>query len=110
MRSPSNAHQQNYKARPPAARPEDAGATPIYELLDEKGPDHSKCFEVVRQHRRPPLHQRLGPTKRWPSRRPRCWRWKNWASSMPKEVDEAIEAIVVEERRRSDVLSSSPSG
>ena len=22
------------------------GATPIYELLDEKGPDHSKCFEV----------------------------------------------------------------
>ena len=22
------------------------GATPVYELLDEKGPDHSKCFEV----------------------------------------------------------------
>jgi ribonuclease-3 len=22
------------------------GSTPIYELLDEKGPDHSKCFEV----------------------------------------------------------------
>jgi dsRNA-specific ribonuclease len=22
------------------------GATPLYELLDEKGPDHSKCFEV----------------------------------------------------------------
>jgi ribonuclease-3 len=22
-------------------------ATPVYELLDEKGPDHSKCFEVA---------------------------------------------------------------
>jgi ribonuclease-3 len=30
----------------PAVRPEAAGATPMYELLDEKGPDHSKCFEV----------------------------------------------------------------
>jgi hypothetical protein len=23
------------------------GATPVYELMDEKGPDHSKCFEVA---------------------------------------------------------------
>ena len=22
------------------------GLAPIYELLDEKGPDHSKCFEI----------------------------------------------------------------
>jgi len=22
-------------------------ATPAYELLDEKGPDHSKCFEIA---------------------------------------------------------------
>ena len=30
--------------------------TPYYELLDEKGPDHNKCFEVavVMDHRRFP--------------------------------------------------------
>ncbi len=25
------------------------GATPVYQLLDEKGPDHSKCFKVAAQ-------------------------------------------------------------
>jgi len=27
----------------------DFGTTPIYKLLDEKGPDHSKCFKVAAQ-------------------------------------------------------------
>jgi ribonuclease-3 len=25
----------------------DFGTTPTYQLLDEKGPDHSKCFKVA---------------------------------------------------------------
>lgn len=42
----SNTHQQNYKAVLQQHAQKAMGATPVYELLDEKGPDHSKCFEV----------------------------------------------------------------
>src|SRR6476469_5423023 len=42
----SNAHQQNFKAMLQQHAQKIMGATPMYELLDEKGPDHSKCFEV----------------------------------------------------------------
>jgi ribonuclease-3 len=42
----SNTHQQNYKAVLQQFAQKSLGATPIYQLLDEKGPDHSKCFEV----------------------------------------------------------------
>jgi ribonuclease-3 len=42
----ADAHQQNYKAVLQQHAQKALGATPIYELLDEKGPDHSKCFEV----------------------------------------------------------------
>jgi len=42
----SNTHQQNFKAVLQQHAQKSLGAPPIYELLDEKGPDHSKCFEV----------------------------------------------------------------
>jgi ribonuclease-3 len=42
----SNSHQQNYKAVLQQHAQKTLGATPVYQLLDEKGPDHSKCFEV----------------------------------------------------------------
>jgi ribonuclease-3 len=42
----SNTHQQNFKAVLQQHAQKTLGAAPIYELLDEKGPDHSKCFEV----------------------------------------------------------------
>ena len=42
----ANAHQQNFKAVLQQHAQKILGATPMYELLDEKGPDHSKCFEV----------------------------------------------------------------
>src|ERR1700722_17671896 len=45
----SNSHQQNYKAVLQQHAQKLLGATPMYELLDEKGPDHSKCFEVCVQ-------------------------------------------------------------
>jgi ribonuclease III len=41
-----SAHQQNYKAILQQHAQKALNATPNYELLDEKGPDHSKCFEV----------------------------------------------------------------
>ncbi len=42
----ANLHQHNYKATLQQHAQQKLGGTPIYELLDEKGPDHSKCFEV----------------------------------------------------------------
>jgi len=42
----ANEHQQNYKSLLQQYSQRKLGATPIYQLLDEKGPDHSKCFEV----------------------------------------------------------------
>src|SRR6266404_5368851 len=42
----ADTHQQNYKAVLQQHAQKTLGSTPMYELLDEKGPDHSKCFEV----------------------------------------------------------------
>jgi ribonuclease-3 len=39
-------HQQNYKSLLQQHSQQVLNATPMYELLDEKGPDHSKNFEV----------------------------------------------------------------
>lgn len=39
-------HQQNFKSLLQQHAQQSLSATPMYELLDEKGPDHSKCFEV----------------------------------------------------------------
>jgi len=39
----------NYKSLLQQLAQRDRGATPTYHLLDEKGPDHSKCFKVAAQ-------------------------------------------------------------
>jgi ribonuclease-3 len=41
-----NQHHLNYKSRLQQAAQRQWGATPQYLLLDEKGPDHAKCFEI----------------------------------------------------------------
>ena len=40
-------HGQNFKSQLQQLAQKDSGETPIYRLLDEKGPDHAKCFEVA---------------------------------------------------------------
>ncbi len=40
-------HQFNYKSQLQQWAQREMCATPMYELLDEKGPDHAKCFEVA---------------------------------------------------------------
>lgn len=42
----SNGHQKNYKSMFQQYAQRTWSATPQYQLLDEKGPDHSRCFEV----------------------------------------------------------------
>jgi len=39
-------HQQNFKSLLQQYAQKTMDGTPMYELLDEKGPDHSKCFEI----------------------------------------------------------------
>ncbi|HUT60425.1 MAG TPA: ribonuclease III [Phycisphaerae bacterium] len=43
----ANEHQRNYKSVLQQHAQRQWGAVPAYQLLDEKGPDHSKCFEVA---------------------------------------------------------------
>jgi len=40
------AHGGNYKSMLQQVAQREFGATPQYHLLDEKGPDHSKCFKI----------------------------------------------------------------
>ncbi len=39
----------NYKSCLQQLAQRDFGTTPVYQLLDEKGPDHSKCFKISAQ-------------------------------------------------------------
>jgi ribonuclease-3 len=41
------AHAGNYKSVLQQVAQREYGATPQYQLLDEKGPDHSKCFKIA---------------------------------------------------------------
>ncbi|MCS6975542.1 MAG: ribonuclease III [Gemmatales bacterium] len=41
------AHGGNYKSLLQQVAQREFGTTPTYQLLDEKGPDHSKCFKVA---------------------------------------------------------------
>ena len=57
-------HRLNYKSLLQQHAQHDLGATPTYELLDEKGPDHAKAFEVavvIRGRRYPSA---WGPSKK----------------------------------------------
>ena len=49
-------HQENFKSLLQQHCQRQHSSTPFYELLDEKGPDHNKCFKVaaVIQHHRYP--------------------------------------------------------
>lgn len=42
-----NAHAGNHKSLLQQLAQREYGATPAYLLLDEKGPDHSKCFKIA---------------------------------------------------------------
>jgi ribonuclease-3 len=41
------AHAGNHKSMLQQIAQRDFGETPLYELQDEKGPDHSKCFKIA---------------------------------------------------------------
>ncbi len=57
-------HQENFKSLLQHHCQQEFGVTPIYELLDEKGPDHNKCFETVAVIRNRRFSSAWGITKK----------------------------------------------
>src|SRR5438105_13648733 len=92
----SNTHQQNYKAVLQQHAQKILGAAPIYELLDEKGPDHSKCFEVgvcVNGRR---FTSAWGPNKKAAEQKAALLALEELGVFESKEVDQALEQIASE--------------
>jgi ribonuclease-3 len=54
----------NYKSNLQQMAQRQFGATPTYSLLDEKGPDHSKCFKIAAQIGSRYYPAAWGPTKK----------------------------------------------
>ncbi len=54
----------NYKSLLQQIAQREHGTTPVYQLLDEKGPDHSKCFKVSAQVANRRYHAAWGRNKK----------------------------------------------
>jgi ribonuclease-3 len=93
----STIHQQNYKAVLQQHAQKILGATPIYELLDEKGPDHSKCFEVCVAVDGRRFTSAWGPNKKMAEQKAALLALEELGVLEPEEVDEALETIVTDE-------------
>jgi ribonuclease-3 len=92
----ANMHAQNYKAVLQQHAQKMIGATPIYELLDEKGPDHSKCFEVCVQIDGRRFTSAWGPNKKMAEQKAALLALEELGVMEPREVDEAIEEIAAD--------------
>jgi ribonuclease-3 len=57
-------HGGNYKSLLQQLAQREFGATPQYQLLDEKGPDHSKCFKIAAVLGRTPYPAAWGRNKK----------------------------------------------
>jgi ribonuclease-3 len=89
----SNSHQQNYKAVLQQHAQQSLGGTPNYELLDEKGPDHSKSFEVCVCVGGRRFTSAWGPNKKMAEQKAALLALEELGVFEPKEVDEAFEQI-----------------
>jgi len=57
-------HQRNFKSQLQQYAQKSLSGTPLYDLMDEKGPDHSKCFEVCVVIRGKRYPSAWGPSKK----------------------------------------------
>ena len=92
----NNMHQQNYKAVLQQHAQKLLGGTPMYELLDEKGPDHSKCFEVCVEVAGRRFTSAWGPNKKMAEQKAALLALEELGVMEPREVDEAFETIEVD--------------
>lgn len=89
----SNTHQQNFKAVLQQHAQKIMGATPIYELLDEKGPDHSKCFEVCVSMDGRRFTSAWGPNKKMAEQKAALLALEELGVFDSKDVDEALDEL-----------------
>ena len=89
----ANANKQNYKAVLQQHAQKTLGATPQYELLDEKGPDHSKCFEVCVTIDGRRFTSGWGPNKKMAEQKAALLALEDLGVMAPEEVDEAIHEV-----------------
>lgn len=89
-------HQQNYKAVLQQHAQKTLSATPIYELLDEKGPDHSKCFEVCVTIDGRRFPSGWGTNKKMAEQKAALLALEDLGLMEPKEVDQAFQEITAE--------------
>lgn len=92
----ANTHQHNYKAVLQQHAQKALGATPLYELLDEKGPDHSKCFEVCVTVDGRRFTSAWGPNKKMAEQKAALLALEDLGVLEAKEVDEAIDELAEE--------------
>src|SRR5262245_4292352 len=71
-RAVSGYHGGNYKCTLQQLSQKQFGFTPVYQVLDEKGPDHSNCFKVVAQINRQTFPPAWGRTKKEAEQRAAC--------------------------------------
>lgn len=86
-------HQENYKAVLQQYAQKSLGATPIYDVLDEKGPDHSKCFEIGVEIAGRRFTSAWGPNKKVAEQKAALAALEELGVLDPKEVDSAIDQI-----------------
>src|SRR6266480_3068311 len=89
----SNAHQHNYKALLQQHAQKSMNATPVYELLDEKGPDHSKCFEVCVAIDGKRFDSAWGPNKKMAEQKAALLALEELGLMDSEDIDDAMEDI-----------------
>ena len=90
----TNIHQHNYKAMLQTYAQKEIGSPPIYELLDEKGPDHSKCFEVCVAISGRRYSSAWGPNKKMAEQKAALLALEE-LNVLEKEVSEPFESVPV---------------
>jgi ribonuclease-3 len=89
----SNTHHQNYKAVLQQHAQKILGGTPMYELLDEKGPDHSKCFEVCVVVDGKRYNSAWGPNKKMAEQKAALYALEQLGVFDSSEVDKLLDSI-----------------
>src|SRR2546421_1312953 len=92
----SNAHQQNFKAVLQQHAQKMMSSTPSYELLDEKGPDHSKCFEVCVTIDGRRFPSAWGPNKKMAEQKAALLALEELGLFEPKAIDSALDELASE--------------
>ena len=97
--------QGNFKSLLQQHSQQHFNATPVYELLDEKGPDHNKCFEVqavINERHFPSAwgnQQKRGGAESRPQRPRRAGRNKGLLRRKPSRSELATPAITRQQAR-----------